>query len=101
MRDDYVPLATDLDWVHAAACRGMDPDDFFVEAGRVIDESVLDVCQGCAVRLDCLEYAYRRNFPSGYFGGLSPGQRRALSLKEARRLITRTSVKPPQRRRES
>jgi WhiB family transcriptional regulator, redox-sensing transcriptional regulator len=89
VKNEYTPEAEGLEWISDAACVGMDPDDFFVEAGRVINEEVLEVCQICPVRAECLRYSYDRNFTSGYFGGLSPGQRRAMTLKQAERFIRR------------
>jgi WhiB family redox-sensing transcriptional regulator len=71
-----------LIWINEAACAGVPVDAFFVEAGRVIDEEILNVCRGCPVRKQCLEYAYRRGYTSGYFGGISPGARKALPLED-------------------
>lgn len=58
-------------------------DDFFVSAGHIIDPQILEICNSCPVRRDCLKYAYNRELTAGYFGGMSPGQRRKLSLGEA------------------
>lgn len=74
-------------WITDAACAGFPVDAFFVEAGRVIDEDILNVCRTCPVRVDCLEYAYRRGYTSGYFGGISPGVRKVLPLANALELI--------------
>jgi hypothetical protein len=73
------------DWLAFAACADLPLEAFFVQAGHVIDEDVLNVCRGCIVRVDCLRHAYdeKLNVTSGYFGGMSPGQRREMNLEQA------------------
>jgi hypothetical protein len=82
-----LPLFDDegLRWLDDAACAEKNINDFFVEAGHVISEEVLEVCRRCPVRRQCLEVAYdpRFNITGGYFGGLSPGQRREMDLDQA------------------
>jgi hypothetical protein len=82
-----IPLFDDesLRWLDEAACAGRKINDYFVEAGHVISQDVLELCRRCPVRRNCLEVAYdqRFNITGGYFGGLSPGQRRELSLEQA------------------
>lgn len=72
-------------WLALAACADLPLEAFFVQAGHVIDEDVLNVCRTCPVRLDCLRHAYSEhlNITSGYFGGMSPGQRREMTLEQA------------------
>lgn len=77
-----------LKWLDDAACEDLELDDFFVAAGHTISESVLNVCRSCPVRVNCVEHAYKRELDSGYFGGLSPSQRRSLSLAEALHFIS-------------
>ena len=43
-------------WQAFANCLGVDPDLFFPERGASTKEAK-QVCQGCVVREDCLEYA--------------------------------------------
>ena len=73
----------DLAWLRHAACADREIKDFFVEAGHVIDEEVLNLCRSCPVRVSCIRHAYKQEVTGGYFGGLSPGQRRDLNLDEA------------------
>ena len=73
----------DLAWLRHAACADREVKDYFVEAGHVIDEDVLNLCRACPVRESCIRHAYKQEVTGGYFGGLSPGQRRDLSLDEA------------------
>jgi hypothetical protein len=80
-------LGSDSDtWLDDAACANLPIESFFVQAGHVIDEEVLNVCRGCAVRIDCLRHAYnpQLNITGGYFGGMSPGQRREMSFEKAK-----------------
>lgn len=72
-----------LKWLDDIACAELDLDDFFVAAGHTISENVLNVCRRCPVRRQCVEHSYRREIDAGYLGGLSPSQRRQLSLDEA------------------
>ena len=43
-------------WQDYANCLGVDPDLFFPERGASTREAK-EVCRGCVVREDCLEYA--------------------------------------------
>lgn len=64
-------------WQDQANCLGVDPDLFFPEQG----ESTLaarEVCRGCVVRMDCLEYALVNGEKFGIWGGLSERERRRL-----------------------
>ena len=93
-----LPLFDDegLRWLDDAACADRKIDDFFVEAGHVISEDILEVCRRCPVRRNCLEVAYdpRFNITGGYFGGLSPGQRRELDLEQAQAVIAEDLPEP-------
>ena len=65
------------DWRHSAACKGMDPDVFFLrrdQGGR--NAAAKAVCAGCPVSAECLEVG--ANELAGIWGGLSAQQRRQL-----------------------
>lgn len=79
-------------WLNEIACEGMDIEDFFVEAGRAISPEALQACKGCPVRLECVRHAYEMQVNGGYFGGLSPGQRRDYNLEEAERIVRAEST---------
>jgi len=59
---DAVDIVTTLygrqerSWQIQANCMGVDPDLFFPERGASTREAK-EVCRGCVVREDCLEYA--------------------------------------------
>ena len=84
-------------WLDDAACQDLPVESFFVQAGHVIDEEVLNVCRECPVREDCLRHSYntKLNITGGYFGGMSPGQRRTMSFADAKKYIVSDVVKVP------
>lgn len=64
------------DWTIAAACRGMDPDELFVQ-GAAQNRAKL-VCGGCPVRTQCLAEALDNRTEFGVWGGMTERERRAL-----------------------
>jgi WhiB family transcriptional regulator, redox-sensing transcriptional regulator len=75
-------------WQGQANCMGVDPDLFFPERGGSTREAK-EVCRGCVVREDCLEYALANGEKFGIWGGMSERERRrvrrarALSQRQA------------------
>lgn len=69
-------------WQDEANCLGVDPDLFFPEQGASTREAK-DVCRGCVVRKDCLEYALANGEKFGIWGGLSEKQRKKLRKQRA------------------
>ena len=74
MDTDHLRLEESLiersDWKARANCMGVDPDLFFPERGMSTREAK-EVCRGCVVREDCLEYALANGEKFGIWGGLS------------------------------
>ncbi len=64
-------------WQRAANCLGVDPDLFFPERGGSTREAK-EVCRGCVVRQECLQYALDNSEKFGIWGGLSERERRRL-----------------------
>lgn len=67
-------------WQTFAACRGADTNIFFPEPG----DSILypkTVCEGCPVKLTCLEVAMADPKTGGIWGGTSEKERRSLRRK--------------------
>jgi len=63
-------------WQIQANCMGVDPDLFFPDEVRRRREAK-EVCRGCVVREDCLEYAW----PTArirHLGGMSERERRRV-----------------------
>jgi WhiB family transcriptional regulator, redox-sensing transcriptional regulator len=77
------------DWKSQANCMGVDPDLFFPERGMSTREAK-EVCRGCVVREDCLEYALANGEKFGIWGGLSERERRRI--RRARALVRRGGV---------
>jgi WhiB family redox-sensing transcriptional regulator len=77
------------DWRAAGACRTADPDLFFpVAAGTAATPQVsraLQICGGCQVKQECLDFAMRTREPVGIWGGTTPEERiRALRARHRR-----------------
>lgn len=69
-------------WQAFSNCLGVDPDLFFPERGASTKEAK-QVCQGCVVREDCLEYALANGEKFGIWGGLSERERRRIRRQRA------------------
>ena len=79
----------DRSWQMQANCMGVDPDLFFPERGASTREAK-EVCRGCVVRDDCLEYALANGEKFGIWGGRSERERRRL--RRARALERRSAT---------
>jgi len=64
-------------WMLHARCRGVTPAEFFPSDGTGV-ESAQRVCDGCPVRLECLEYALTHRIEHGVWGGASERERRRI-----------------------
>jgi WhiB family transcriptional regulator, redox-sensing transcriptional regulator len=74
--------AAQLAWQRQANCMGVDPDLFFPERGASTREAK-EVCRGCVVREDCLEFALTNSEKFGIWGGLSERERRRIRRRRA------------------
>ena len=83
----------DRSWQDYANCLGVDPDLFFPERGASTREAK-EVCRGCVVREDCLEYALVNGEKFGIWGGMSERERRRLRRQRA---LARRAGRPPDR----
>lgn len=73
-------------WQDQANCLGVDPDLFFPERGASTREAK-EVCRGCVVRMECLEFALANSEKFGIWGGMSERERRRI--RRARALARR------------
>ena len=82
-------------WQMQANCMGVDPDLFFPERGASTREAK-EVCRGCVVREDCLEYALANGEKFGIWGGMSERERRRVRRARAlqRRDVVSASLAP-------
>lgn len=69
-------------WQTSANCLGVDPDLFFPERGASTREAK-EVCRGCVVQQECLEYALANGEKFGIWGGLSERERRRIRRERA------------------
>ena len=71
-----------MDWSERAACLSAEPEVFFPvgTAGMAVDdiEAAKAICSGCAVVVECRDYALRSRQPFGVWGGLDEEQRRSI-----------------------
>ena len=79
---DLITQTLDKTWQRQANCMGVDPDLFFPERGASTREAK-EVCRGCVVREDCLEYALANGEKFGIWGGLSERERRKIRRRRA------------------
>lgn len=77
-------------WKETAACLGLGPLMWFDEDAtedphcRERRRRAKEICAGCPVGSECLEYALRSNEKYGIWGGLEPRER--VALKRRRRV---------------
>lgn len=68
---------SDQPWQPMSNCLGIDPAMFF--PGRGEDTTpARAVCEGCQVRVECLEFALDQGEKYGIWGGLSERERRRI-----------------------
>ncbi len=76
-------------WWKLANCLGVEPNLFYPERGASTREAK-EVCRGCAVRDDCLEYAINNGEKFGIWGGLSERERRRY--RRQRQMMTKRAA---------
>jgi WhiB family redox-sensing transcriptional regulator len=67
----------DQAWRQSAACRDLQSDLFFPDRGGELRRT-REICAGCPVWDDCLEYALGMSVELGIWARTSPRQRRAV-----------------------
>lgn len=79
-------MVEDRGWQQRANCMGVDPELFFPQRGASTRDAK-EVCRGCVVKEDCLDYALAHGEKFGIWGGLSERERRAV--RRSRALVAR------------
>lgn len=78
-------------WRDRGACLGENPELFFPvgssESALLQLQRAKVICQGCAVREQCLRWATDIGIDQGVWGGLSEEERRSLKRRLARRQV--------------
>jgi WhiB family redox-sensing transcriptional regulator len=70
------------DWTDSAACMDVDPDHFFSETAKSIQDAK-QICSTCVVRVDCLDYALENEEQFGIWGGLTHRERKRLQRNQS------------------
>lgn len=65
-------------WSRHAACRGYDPNLWFVDDRTGSYREARQICSGCPVRRPCLAWALETHTNHGLWGGLAPLERKRL-----------------------
>jgi WhiB family transcriptional regulator, redox-sensing transcriptional regulator len=83
MQDDYDDIISiesflsdyrEREWIHRAACKGMDTNIFFPDRGENVKVKLArTVCDGCPVKKECREYGDMERY--GFWGGTSVRRR--------------------------
>ncbi len=71
-----IDISVEGDWTARAACRGIDPDELFVQGAA--QNRAKNRCMGCLVRTECLADALDNRVEFGVWGGMTERERRAL-----------------------
>ena len=79
-------------WIEHARCIGEDPELFFPigTAGPAVEQTqrAIDVCRGCPVRAECLEWSLATCQDAGVWGGLGEEERREIRRERRRQAAT-------------
>lgn len=68
---------SNLDWQLSGECANHPEIDFFNNKSI---EACRNICNSCPVALDCLEFAIRNNIKDGVWGGLTPKERKGITV---------------------
>ena len=82
-RAEAIKLGAQL--VRHGACRGLSLSEFFPGKGFSPTAAAKAACARCLVRSECITYAYRLHLftSTGYYGSMTPVERRGRTLDEA------------------
>lgn len=73
-------------WRRWSACQGLDPAVFFPVTEEEAEDAI-SVCQSCAVREECLEFALTNREHQGIWGGATERERRRIIRRRRRRAL--------------
>ncbi len=76
LRDELA--SSQLSWQPQAACGGVDATLFFPEADDDPALEAKEVCEGCPVRIACLDHALGHGEKAGVWGGTTERERRRI-----------------------
>lgn len=78
LMNEFSLFNKDFSWGDEAACKGMPTDMFFPERGNSTTErkAIKELCGGCKVRQQCLDFAIDNFITYGIWGGMTLNERR-------------------------
>lgn len=85
------PVASNWDWQQYGSCRATGDALFFAPVGerpttRARRETAAkEICAGCVVRRECLDWALTVREPYGVWGGTTPEERSEMLARRTRR----------------
>jgi WhiB family redox-sensing transcriptional regulator len=82
-----------MNWDEEASCQGVDPNVFFPERPSDTVRAAKQICRGCPVRTQCLEFAIAARLDHGVWGGLTEGERRSLRRSRQRKARREASTR--------
>ena len=83
MRIGRKHLMLDTSWQEYSNCLGVDPGSLSFQSGVRRPKKAKEVCRGCVVREDCLEFALANGEKFGIWGGMSERERRRIRRQRA------------------
>lgn len=87
-------IEADWDWQSKSACKDQDTSLFFYEdneRGEIKDKRIAaakQICDGCSVKTQCLEFALQIKEDYGIWGGLTPEERYTIRRRRQRNKVT-------------
>jgi WhiB family redox-sensing transcriptional regulator len=83
-------------WISGAACVDHDPELFFPvgvsPAALAREDQAKAVCEGCPVRVECLEWSLETCQDAGVWGGVGEEERRAIRRQRRRTVASSGDV---------
>ena len=78
-------ITSELVWREVGACKGLSAEIFYPDPEDDSEaETAKEVCQGCHVRVACLEFALAHREKEGVWGGATERERRRI-IRQRRR----------------
>ena len=72
-------------WLQNALCAQVDPDLFYPDDGKSA-RPAKRICAVCPIRLQCLRWAVQTHTDNGVYGGMTPRERRGLTVADVDRM---------------
>ena len=86
------PIHSEWEWQEEGSCREHDPEIFFLDynlrgkAKRQKEQTAISICEGCPVKMQCLDHALNTPEIYGVWGGMTEEQRHVIMRKRGIRV---------------